>query len=66
MHYKGDTDEVVGGLNLRMYFPRELDALLRYNGFRIIRKYGDWERATFGPDSRHQLCLCAAEQDGPA
>jgi SAM-dependent methyltransferase len=59
VHYKGDTDEVMGGLNLRMYFPRELDALLRYCGLSISEKYGDWDRSAFGPESNHQLCFCA-------
>ena len=62
VHYKGDTDEVVGGLSLRMYFPQELDALLRYNGFQVVAKYGDWDLAAFGPGSRHQLCVCGVEQ----
>ena len=61
VHYVGDTDEVVGGLNLRMYFPQELEALLRYNGLKIQEKFGDWDRSAFGPGSRHQLCLCAAD-----
>ena len=58
VHYRGDTDEVVGGLNLRMYFPRELDALLAYRGLEILDKYGSWERDAFGPSSRHQLIVC--------
>jgi hypothetical protein len=64
VHYKGDTDEIVGGLNLRMYFPRELDALLTYNGLRIVDKLGSWERDAFGPDSRHQLYFCSTQPLG--
>ena len=60
LHYKGDSDDVVGGLNLRMYFPKELDALLKYNGMTIRRKFGNWDRGPFGPDSRHQICFCTA------
>ena len=27
VQYKGMTDEIVGGLNLRMYYPQELDSI---------------------------------------
>ena len=64
VHYRGDSDEVVGGLNLRMYFPQELNALLKYNGIRIKEKFGSWDRDVFGPDSRHQLCFCTTTENG--
>lgn len=58
LHHEGDSDEIVGGLNLRMYFPQELDALLKYNGMTIQEKFGNWERGALGSHSRHQLCFC--------
>ena len=64
VHYREDSDEIVGGLNLRMYFPQELDALLKYNGMRIDEKFGNWNRDAFGPDSRHQLCFCTTMETG--
>ncbi len=64
VRYRGDTDQVVGGLNLRMYFPRELDALLKYNGLVIQKKYGSWNREPFGPTSNHQLYFCSGATDG--
>jgi len=60
VHYKGDTDEVVGTLNLRMYFPKELDALLQYNGMRVVEKFGDWDRSPLGPESNNQIFICEA------
>ena len=59
VHYKGTTDEIVGGLNLRMYFPQELDALLEYNGMTIDEKFGSWDRVPFDSSSKHQLYLCS-------
>ncbi len=47
-------------LNLRMFFPQEIDALLRYSGFRIERKYGDYEHAAFSDSSRKQIIVCTA------
>ena len=64
VHYRGDSDEIVGGLNLRMYFPQELDALLKYNGLRIKEKFGNWDREVFRPDSKHQLCFCTTTENG--
>ncbi len=64
VHYREDSDEVVGGLNLRMYFPQELDALLKYNGMKVREKFGNWDRDSFGPDSRHQLCFCTTTGTG--
>ena len=64
VHYRRDSDEIVGGLNLRMYFPQELDALLQYNGMRVKEKFGNWERDSFGPDSRLQLYFCTTTEIG--
>ena len=59
VQYKGMTDEIIGGLNLRMYFPQELDALLAHNGMMIDEKFGSWDRAPFDANSRHQLYFCS-------
>lgn len=39
----GAATEVEGSLNMRMYFPQELQALLRYNGFQLEGAYGGWQ-----------------------
>ena len=46
------------GFDMRMYFPQELDALLHYNGFDILQKWGSYERESFGPDSQQQVVVC--------
>ncbi|KKM72502.1 hypothetical protein LCGC14_1419870 [marine sediment metagenome] len=50
--------ESVYELNMRMFFPQELDALLRYNGFRIEAKYGDYDKTPFTSESPKQLIVC--------
>jgi SAM-dependent methyltransferase len=50
--------EVEGELTLRMYFPQELDALVKYNGFQIEAKYDSYEQTIFGPESEKQLIVC--------
>jgi 2-polyprenyl-3-methyl-5-hydroxy-6-metoxy-1,4-benzoquinol methylase len=53
----GQLDEIAGELNMRMYFPQELDALLCYNGFAIEAKFGTYNEARFGPQSEKQLVV---------
>ena len=51
-------EETEGELNMRMYFPQELDALIKYNGFVIDDKYGDYDQTTFDSQSEKQLVVC--------
>jgi len=55
----GQEDESVGALDMRMYFPQELDALLQYNEFVIDAKYGSYEQEAFASSSEKQLLVCA-------
>lgn len=48
-------EEIEGTLTMRMYFPQELDALFKYNGFQILHKYGDHNRTPFTATSSMQL-----------
>ncbi|MFX1389809.1 MAG: class I SAM-dependent methyltransferase [Promethearchaeota archaeon] len=45
-------------LKLRIFFPQELDAILKYNGFKISNKYGDFDQTPFNSDSRRQIFIC--------
>lgn len=54
----GEETEIVGQLNIRMYYPQELDALLKYNGFQIEHKYGDLDQGEFNAQSGFQLIVC--------
>ena len=56
------TEEVIEELNLRMYFPRELDALLEYNGFVIEDKLGDYEETPFISSAGLQLLVCSTRR----
>ncbi len=52
------TSVEYGSLNMRMFYPQELDALLRYNGFHIMHKWGSEHREAFGSDSGQQIVVC--------
>jgi 2-polyprenyl-3-methyl-5-hydroxy-6-metoxy-1,4-benzoquinol methylase len=42
----------------RFTHPQELEALLHYNGFRIVDQYGDWNRDGLTARSEHIISLC--------
>jgi SAM-dependent methyltransferase len=41
----------------RQFFPKELDALLHYNGFRIEARFGDFQRGPLRGDSESQVVI---------
>jgi SAM-dependent methyltransferase len=59
--YPGAAAPVVGRLDLRMYYPQELHALLTYNGLPIERKLADYDGTPFGPDATRQIIICRAD-----
>ena len=63
LYYKlpGQAEEVTDTLNMRIYFPQEIDALLRCNGFVIEKKYGDCDRSPFGPGSKKQIIVSSVK-----
>ena len=42
----------------RYTFPQELEALLHYNGFRLIRRYGDWDLSPLQTQSPSIVAVC--------
>jgi len=61
--FPGQDQEVEGELNMRMYFPQELDALTKYNGFAIEKKFGDYDRTPFTAQSEKQIIVCSATEE---
>lgn len=57
-HYIIEGKELINELKLRIFFPRELDMILKYNGFIIDDKYGEYDESPFTPDSRQQIITC--------
>ncbi len=47
--------ERVAELDMRVFFPQELDALLRASGFEIEAKYGDFDESPFVSGSPKQI-----------
>ncbi len=60
-HYKNQfmREEQTVSFQMRQFFPQELDALFRYNGFEIECKYGDFNESDFTSDSPKQIIVAA-------
>ena len=58
-HYfiNGQFDSVQN-LDMRLYFPQELDSYLKWNGFNIIKKFGSFDEDLFNNDSEKQIFVC--------
>ena len=64
-YYKvGEEQEYVEPLDLRMFYPQELDALLHYNGFTVEAKFGDFDETAFASTSLTQVVVCCGTKDG--
>lgn len=58
--YRSDDGEARGSfaITMRQFFPQEIDALLHYNGFEVVAKYGDVERTPFDQKPTYQHIVC--------
>lgn len=54
----GEGETVQGTLDMRMYYPQELGALLEYNGLPVETRYGTVDLEPYGPESGRQLVVC--------
>ena len=56
---EGDREQTrTTRIAVRYTFPQELAALLHYNGFAIIRQYGDWNLEPLTADSTSIIVVC--------
>lgn len=61
-HYKNQfmKEEQTVSFTMRQFFPQELDALFRYNGFQIESKFGDFDESDFTNASPKQIIVASA------
>ena len=45
-------------LDMRIFYPKELDYLIESNGLKIINKYGNFDCSEFTADSPEQIYIC--------
>lgn len=61
-YFINDMFDSVQNLDMRMYFPRELDAYLKWNGFDIVEKFGNFNEEEFHDNSEKQIFVCEYNQ----
>jgi len=61
-HYyiNGEFDSIQN-LDMRMFFPLELDSYLKWNGFNILHKFGSYEEEVYNDNSEKQIFVCQLE-----
>lgn len=58
-HVGEKRDVSVSSLELRCFFPCELDLLVECYGFMLDAKYGDFDKSPFVGRSPKQICICS-------
>ncbi|MBM4167006.1 MAG: class I SAM-dependent methyltransferase [Ignavibacteria bacterium] len=61
--FEGEEEECIDDVQMRIYFPLELDAFLQFNGFTIEEKYGNYDESPFISSSPKQLFVCSLERN---
>jgi ubiquinone/menaquinone biosynthesis C-methylase UbiE len=56
LNYKRKSE--TKNLDMRCYFPLEIEALLSLGGFKIIKKFGDFKNGNFTSESMKQIFVC--------
>ena len=57
-YYINDKFDSIQNLDMRLYFPQELDSYLEQNGFTVIHKFGSFEEEEFNDNSEKQIFVC--------
>jgi ubiquinone/menaquinone biosynthesis C-methylase UbiE len=52
----------IQNLDMRLFFPQELDSYLEWAGFNIIHKFGSFEEEAFGDNSEKQIFVLASNK----
>ena len=48
----------IQNLDMRLYFPQELDSYIECSGFKIIHKFGEFNEEAFTDSSEKQIFVC--------
>jgi 2-polyprenyl-3-methyl-5-hydroxy-6-metoxy-1,4-benzoquinol methylase len=59
------TEEITDVIHARLHFPQELNALMKYNGFTVDHKMGDYNEEKFHSNSSKQILVLHATSSDP-
>jgi SAM-dependent methyltransferase len=62
--FPDEKDFRVEQLDVRCFFPQELDLIVRSNGFEIEAKFGNFERKPFASGDVRQIVVCRSRAGG--
>ena len=48
----------IQNLDMRLFYPQELDSYLKWSGFKIMHKFGSFEEDVFNDNSEKQIFIC--------
>ena len=54
-YYINETFHSVQNMDMRLFYPQELDFYIECAGFTIVHKFGSFEEALFGDNSEKQI-----------
>lgn len=57
-YYINGAFDSIQNLDMRLFFPKELDTYLEWNGFNVVHKFGDFEESAFHNHSEKQIFVC--------
>lgn len=57
-YFINDKFDSIQNLDMRLYFPQELDSYLKQIGFKIIHKFGSFKEEEFSDSSQKQIFVC--------
>jgi SAM-dependent methyltransferase len=57
-YYINGVFDSIQNLDMRLFFPKELDSHLEENGFKINHKFGGFEKEAFNDASEKQIFVC--------
>ena len=63
-YYQIDGEESCEELKMRLFFPRELKALLHYNGFAVESSFGNYDGSSLSSTSPRQVLVCRKRNGG--
>ena len=58
-YFINDKFHSVQNMDMRLFFPQELDSYLEWAGFNVIHKFGSFEEAAFNDHSEKQIYVLA-------
>lgn len=57
-YYHLEEQKKERGWTVRVWFPKEVDAIMKYNGFKIEHKFGDFDESPMTNNSAQQILVC--------